>query len=147
MVKKWQELTVLIARCGSTGKRHARVLHGLGVTDLRACDPVLRQRESLREQVPSVRMYDSYETALTDRPDAVVICTPTAQHVAMATLAALHKRGSVLVGDVQPDARDLAGAFTPVPAGVGPLTVVMLMWNTIRAAGCRRGLRIRVQGR
>jgi predicted dehydrogenase len=87
MVKKWQELSVLIAGCGSIGKRHARVLHGLGVTDLRVCDPVLLQLESLQEQVPSVRMYDSYETALADRPDAVVICTPTAQHVAMATQA------------------------------------------------------------
>ncbi len=54
-------------------------------------------------------------------------------------LATLQKRGSVLVGDVQPeDARAIAGAFTPVPGGVGPLTIVMLMSNTIKAARMRR---------
>lgn len=56
-------------------------------------------------------------------------------------LATLAKRGSVLVGDVQPeDARALAGAFTPVPGGVGPLTIVMLMANTILAARRRRAI-------
>ncbi len=55
-------------------------------------------------------------------------------------LATLAKRGAVLVGDVQPeDAREVAGAFTPVPGGVGPLTIVMLMSNTIKAARWRRG--------
>ncbi len=56
-------------------------------------------------------------------------------------LATLQKRGSVLVGDVQPeDARAIAGAFTPVPGGVGPLTIVMLMSNTIKAARRRRAV-------
>ncbi len=87
MVKKWQELAVLVAGCGSIGKRHARVLHGLGVTDLRACDPVLSQRDAVWEQVPSIRLFDSFEAALHGRPDVVVICTPTAQHVAMAMQA------------------------------------------------------------
>jgi methylenetetrahydrofolate dehydrogenase (NADP+)/methenyltetrahydrofolate cyclohydrolase len=57
-------------------------------------------------------------------------------------LAILQKRGAVLVGDVQPeDARAVAGAFTPVPGGVGILTIVMLMSNTIQAARMRRGSR------
>jgi methylenetetrahydrofolate dehydrogenase (NADP+)/methenyltetrahydrofolate cyclohydrolase len=43
-------------------------------------------------------------------------------------------RGSVLVGDVHPDVAEVAGAITPVPGGVGPLTIVMLMRNTLRAA-------------
>jgi methylenetetrahydrofolate dehydrogenase (NADP+)/methenyltetrahydrofolate cyclohydrolase len=61
-------------------------------------------------------------------------------HDPTGPLAALQKRGSVLVGDVQPeDARAIAGAFTPVPGGVGPLTIVMLMSNTIQAARLRRG--------
>jgi methylenetetrahydrofolate dehydrogenase (NADP+)/methenyltetrahydrofolate cyclohydrolase len=56
-----------------------------------------------------------------------------------APLETLKRRGSVLVGDVQPeDAREVAGAFTPVPGGVGPLTIVMLMSNTIQAARQRR---------
>ena len=41
---------------------------------------------------------------------------------------------------------DIAGAFTPVPGGVGPLTIVMLMANTIRAAYVRRRSRIHMQG-
>jgi methylenetetrahydrofolate dehydrogenase (NADP+)/methenyltetrahydrofolate cyclohydrolase len=44
------------------------------------------------------------------------------------------KRGSVLVGDVHPAVSSVAGLLTPVPGGVGPLTIVMLLANTIRAA-------------
>ena len=62
-------------------------------------------------------------------------------HDPSAPLATLQKRGAVLVGDVQPeDARAIAGAFTPVPGGVGPLTIIMLMANTIQAA--RRRARV-----
>jgi len=46
------------------------------------------------------------------------------------------------VGDVQPeDVKEKAGAYTPVPGGVGPLTIAMLMSNTVRAARLRRGSR------
>ena len=44
------------------------------------------------------------------------------------------RRGSVVVGDVHPAVAELAGALTPVPGGVGPLTVAMLLKNTVRAA-------------
>jgi len=54
--------------------------------------------------------------------------------------ASFAKRGSVLVGDVDPKAYQVAGAYTPVPGGVGPLTIAMLMANTVRAAKMRRGL-------
>ena len=50
------------------------------------------------------------------------------------------KRGSTIVGDVHPKAYEFAGAYTPVPGGVGPLTIAMLMANTVRAAKMRRGL-------
>jgi methylenetetrahydrofolate dehydrogenase (NADP+) / methenyltetrahydrofolate cyclohydrolase len=50
------------------------------------------------------------------------------------------KRGSTIVGDVHPKAFERAGAYTPVPGGVGPLTIAMLMSNTVRAAKMRRGL-------
>jgi len=50
------------------------------------------------------------------------------------------KRGSTIVGDVHPRAFEVAGAYTPVPGGVGPLTIAMLMANTVRAARMRRGL-------
>jgi methylenetetrahydrofolate dehydrogenase (NADP+)/methenyltetrahydrofolate cyclohydrolase len=53
---------------------------------------------------------------------------------------AFAKRGSVLVGDIHPAAFELSSAYTPVPGGVGLLTVAMLMANTVRAAKMRRGL-------
>jgi methylenetetrahydrofolate dehydrogenase (NADP+) / methenyltetrahydrofolate cyclohydrolase len=48
-------------------------------------------------------------------------------------------KGSTLVGDVHPKVATVAGAITPVPGGVGPLTIAMLMSNTVRAAQLRRG--------
>ena len=63
-------------------------------------------------------------------------------HDPTVPLEKLKAKGSVLIGDVQPeDAREKAGAFTPVPGGVGPLTIAMLMSNTVRAAKLRRGTR------
>jgi methylenetetrahydrofolate dehydrogenase (NADP+) / methenyltetrahydrofolate cyclohydrolase len=50
------------------------------------------------------------------------------------------QKGSTIVGDVHPKAFELAGAYTPVPGGIGPLTIAMLMENTVRAAKLRRGL-------
>ncbi|MGO8933927.1 MAG: bifunctional 5,10-methylenetetrahydrofolate dehydrogenase/5,10-methenyltetrahydrofolate cyclohydrolase [Terracidiphilus sp.] len=54
--------------------------------------------------------------------------------------AAFTKRGSVVIGDIDPRAFELSGAYTPVPGGVGLLTIAMLMSNTVRAAKLRRGL-------
>lgn len=53
-----------------------------------------------------------------------------------------HKKGSTLVGDVHPEVAEIAGALTPVPGGVGPLTIAMLMFNTVKAAKMRRGNRV-----
>ena len=52
-------------------------------------------------------------------------------------LALFRSKGSVLVGDVHPEVAEVAGALTPVPGGVGPLTITMLMRNTLRAANAR----------
>jgi len=49
------------------------------------------------------------------------------------------RRGSILVGDVHPEVENVAGALTPVPGGVGPLTIAMLLKNTLRAAQLRAG--------
>src|SRR5712671_2792051 len=46
---------------------------------------------------------------------------------------------STLLGDVHPEVAEIAGAITPVPGGVGPLTIAMLMANTVKAAMLRRG--------
>lgn len=55
-------------------------------------------------------------------------------------LASFREKGTAVVGDVHPEhMRELAGAYTPVPGGVGPLTIAMLMSNTVKAARLRRG--------
>jgi methylenetetrahydrofolate dehydrogenase (NADP+)/methenyltetrahydrofolate cyclohydrolase len=51
-------------------------------------------------------------------------------------------KGSTLMGDVHPKVAEVAGALTPVPGGVGPLTIAMLMSNTIKASRLRRGHKV-----
>ena len=53
-------------------------------------------------------------------------------------LADFNRRGSIVVGDVHPRVAEVAGALTPVPGGVGPLTIAMLLKNTVAAAQARR---------
>jgi len=48
------------------------------------------------------------------------------------------EKGRVLVGDVHPDVEEVAGAITPVPGGVGPITVAMVLRNTVTAAELRK---------
>lgn len=55
-----------------------------------------------------------------------------------ARLADFDRRGSLVVGDVHPEVAEVAGALTPVPGGVGPLTIAMLLRNTVTAAAARR---------
>ncbi len=55
---------------------------------------------------------------------------------------AFRAKGSTLVGDVHPEVAEVAGSLTPVPGGVGPLTIAMLMFNTVKAAKMRRGTRV-----
>jgi methylenetetrahydrofolate dehydrogenase (NADP+)/methenyltetrahydrofolate cyclohydrolase len=82
------------------------------------------------------------------KPGAVVVDvgmnTVTDPAVAASLFPAGHPRlklfeskGTVLVGDVHPAVAEVAGALTPVPGGVGPLTITMLMRNTLRAAQAR----------
>ena len=56
---------------------------------------------------------------------------------------AFAKNGYTLIGDVHPEVAEVAGALTPVPGGVGPLTIAMLMANTLKAAKLRRGARLK----
>jgi methylenetetrahydrofolate dehydrogenase (NADP+) / methenyltetrahydrofolate cyclohydrolase len=51
-------------------------------------------------------------------------------------------KGTALVGDVHPDVFQVAGALSPVPGGVGPMTITMLMSNTVKAARLRRGAKL-----
>jgi methylenetetrahydrofolate dehydrogenase (NADP+) / methenyltetrahydrofolate cyclohydrolase len=50
---------------------------------------------------------------------------------------AFEQKGSVLIGDVHPTVEEVAGALTPVPGGIGPLTIAMVLRNTIAAAEAR----------
>jgi methylenetetrahydrofolate dehydrogenase (NADP+)/methenyltetrahydrofolate cyclohydrolase len=56
-------------------------------------------------------------------------------------LADFDRRGSLVVGDVHPKVVEVAGALTPVPGGVGPLTIAMLLKNTVTAAHAQRRTR------
>ncbi|PYT22437.1 MAG: bifunctional methylenetetrahydrofolate dehydrogenase/methenyltetrahydrofolate cyclohydrolase [Acidobacteria bacterium] len=59
---------------------------------------------------------------------------PASRPGAAEKLAAFDKKGTLLIGDVHPLDVDRAGAYTPVPGGVGPLTIAMLMVNTVESA-------------
>jgi len=82
---------------------------------------------------PGATVIDVGINALTDRGEVVAIFGPGSKK-----LAAFERRGRVLSGDVHPDAAAVAGAITPVPGGVGPLTIAQLLSNTVRAAEDRR---------
>ena len=87
---------------------------------------------------PGATVIDVGINKLTDRAQVEQMFPGNAKR-----LADLDKRGYTLVGDVHPDSvLPVAGALTPVPGGVGPLTIAMLMVNTFRAACLRRGLTI-----
>jgi methylenetetrahydrofolate dehydrogenase (NADP+)/methenyltetrahydrofolate cyclohydrolase len=79
------------------------------------------------------------------RPGAVVVdvginrvtdpaLVSTLYHAGDPRLVEFERRGTLLVGDVHPEVADVAGALTPVPGGVGPMTIAMLLANTLRAA-------------
>ena len=82
---------------------------------------------------PGATVIDVGINRMTDRAEA--------QHIFAnfpAKLEQFREKGSVLVGDVHPSVAEVAGAITPVPGGVGPLTIAMLMSNTVKAARLRR---------
>ena len=64
---------------------------------------------------------------------------PPEHHEYNKRLEGFEKRGSTVIGDVEPAAFEVSGAYTPVPGGVGALTIAMLMSNTVKAARMRRG--------
>ena len=78
---------------------------------------------------PGTTVIDVGINAITDRQQAEEIFADHPQR-----LAVFNKRGSVLVGDVHPNVAAVAGAISPVPGGVGPLTIAMLMANTVKSA-------------
>jgi methylenetetrahydrofolate dehydrogenase (NADP+)/methenyltetrahydrofolate cyclohydrolase len=83
---------------------------------------------------PGATVIDVGQNVITDRAEAEKIFANFPEK-----LESFRAKGAVLVGDVHPDVIQTAGAFTPVPGGVGPLTIAMLMSNTVRAARMRHG--------
>ncbi|HEV3329445.1 MAG TPA: bifunctional methylenetetrahydrofolate dehydrogenase/methenyltetrahydrofolate cyclohydrolase FolD [Bryobacteraceae bacterium] len=85
---------------------------------------------------PGATVIDVGTTSLEKREEVARIFRNSEQK-----LAAFDKKGSVLVGDVDPiDMAEQSSAYTPVPGGVGPLTISMLMVNTVESAERRLGL-------
>jgi methylenetetrahydrofolate dehydrogenase (NADP+) / methenyltetrahydrofolate cyclohydrolase len=85
---------------------------------------------------PGATVIDVGTTRITDPQQAEKIFAHHPER-----LEKFRKNGAALVGDVHPDVAQIAGALTPVPGGVGPLTIAMLMSNTVKAARLRRGSR------
>ena len=81
---------------------------------------------------PGATVIDVGTNALTDRSMVEAIFGATSKK-----MSAFEKRGQVWCGDVHPDVDQVAGALTPVPGGVGPLTIAILMSNTVTAAEIR----------
>jgi methylenetetrahydrofolate dehydrogenase (NADP+)/methenyltetrahydrofolate cyclohydrolase len=87
---------------------------------------------------PGATVIDVGINRVTDEETARSLFGPDAEK----RLRAIRERGSTLVGDVHPaEADEVAGRRTPVPGGVGLLTVAMLMKNTLTAARARRGIK------
>lgn len=83
---------------------------------------------------PGATLIDVGINRVTDAADVARFFPGDAERAAQ-----FDKRGSTLVGDIEPAAFALSGAYTPVPGGVGALTIAMLMHNTVEAAKARRG--------
>ncbi|MHB8526734.1 MAG: bifunctional 5,10-methylenetetrahydrofolate dehydrogenase/5,10-methenyltetrahydrofolate cyclohydrolase [Candidatus Acidiferrales bacterium] len=95
--------------------------------------PALITRDDIR---PGAAVIDVGTTRITDPMLAEKLFAKLPER-----LEKFRKNGTAVVGDVHPDVAEVAGALTPVPGGVGPLTIAMLMSNTVKAARLRRGLR------
>jgi methylenetetrahydrofolate dehydrogenase (NADP+) / methenyltetrahydrofolate cyclohydrolase len=85
---------------------------------------------------PGATVIDVGTTRITDSHQAEKIFAHNPER-----LEKFREKGWALVGDVHPDVAQVAGAMTPVPGGVGPLTIAMLMSNTVKAARLRRKIR------
>ncbi|WP_455382876.1 Gfo/Idh/MocA family protein [Salinispira pacifica] len=85
--RKGRSDAVLLLGCGSIGRRHARVLRDLGVTDLRVYDPDDRQIQRLAAESGPVRSFGSVDEALRAGPGLVFVLTPPASHIPLSIQA------------------------------------------------------------
>lgn len=89
--------------------------------------------------MPGATIIDVGINRLTDEAEVEKFFPPDTPEYAKR-IEGFRKRGSTVIGDVDPRAFALAGAYSPVPGGVGALTIAMLMANTVKAARFRRGI-------
>ena len=83
---------------------------------------------------PGATVVDVGTTPVTDRAVIERLFAPGSKR-----RDAFERRGKLVVGDVHPEVAEVAGALSPVPGGVGPLTIALLLRNTLRAAQIRAG--------
>ena len=83
---------------------------------------------------PGATVVDVGTTPITDRAVVERLFPPGSKR-----REAFERRGQLVVGDVHPEVAEVAGALSPVPGGVGPLTIALLLRNTLRAAQLRAG--------
>ena len=84
---------------------------------------------------PGATVIDVGINRITDRQQAAALLGEASPRV-----QDFDRRGSLVVGDVHPEVAAVASALTPVPGGVGPLTIAMLLKNTVTAALARTGI-------
>jgi methylenetetrahydrofolate dehydrogenase (NADP+) / methenyltetrahydrofolate cyclohydrolase len=126
-----QHATVTI--CHSRTRDLAEVCRRADILVAAVGRPALIDRNFLK---PGVVIIDVGINRLTERSDVERLFGADSSR-----LESFQQKGSTLVGDVHPrDPLGVASAVTPVPGGVGPLTIAQLMKNTLRACKSRRGM-------
>ena len=138
---------VVVGRSDIVGKPMALLLlhRHATVTICHSRTSDLRQVTAQADIVVSAIGRPGFLTADFVKPGAAVVDVGTTQVTDRAVVErlfpagskrreAFERRGSLVVGDVHPNVADVAGALSPVPGGVGPLTIAMLLRNTLRAA-------------
>lgn len=87
MTEKWQRFSALVVGFGSIGRRHARVLKEIGLSDIRVCEVSSDARRAACEDFGIPSTCETLEQGLADKPDTVFLCSPTALHISQAITA------------------------------------------------------------
>ena len=117
--------------CHSRTANLAQVAHQADILVAAIGRPAFVTREFIK---PGATVIDVGTNRLSRREEVLAIYRDSEE-----PLSRFEAKGTLLVGDVHPeDVKEVAAAYTPVPGGVGPLTIAMLMSNTVKAARQRR---------
>jgi len=87
VTEKWREFSALVVGFGSIGRRHARVLKEIGLTDIRVCDVSPEMRKLASEEFAIADTCETLEQGLAAKPQTVFLCSPTALHIPQAIAA------------------------------------------------------------